>query len=106
VARFIGLKRRALTEGVGQGGPRAFRVALQLHLQPLEGGPVWAGSTLITVTCSRPAGKILGSVRLEAIPAIDTAIGLETASPTLEALGTQIWTIFEAFRLTFPQARD
>jgi hypothetical protein len=72
----------------------------------IEGGPVWAGSTLITVTCSRPAGKILGSVRLEAVPAIDTPIGLEAASPTLEALGMQVLTVFEAFRLTFPHARD
>jgi hypothetical protein len=72
----------------------------------IEGGPVWAGSTLISVTCSRPAGRIQGTVRVEAFPAIDTPIGLQGACPTIDALASQVVTIFEAFRLTFPGARD
>lgn len=75
-------------------------------LVTIEGGPVWGGTTLLTVTCSRPAGKTLGTVTLEAVSAIDTPGGLEAASPTLEALGMQVLTIFEAFRRTFPHARD
>jgi hypothetical protein len=72
----------------------------------IEGGPVWAGSTLISVTCSRPAGRIQGSVTVEAFPAIDTPIGLQGACPAIDALGFQVVTIFEAFRRTFPNARD
>jgi hypothetical protein len=72
----------------------------------IEGGPVWAGSVLMTVTSARPAGKIKGTLALEAVPAIETAIGPEPATPTLTVLGTQVFTVFEAFRLTFPNARD
>jgi hypothetical protein len=72
----------------------------------IEGGPVWAGSTLISVTCSRPAGRIRGGVTVEAFPVIDTPIGLQGACPAIDALAMQVVTIFEAFRLTFPNARD
>jgi hypothetical protein len=72
----------------------------------IEGGPVWGGSALMTVKSNRPAGKIHGRLSLEAVPAIDTVIGLEPAVATLEALGMQVMTVFEAFRLTFPSARD
>lgn len=72
----------------------------------IEGGPVWAGSTLISVTCSRPAGRIRGTIRVEAFPAIDTPIGLQGACPAVDALAMQVVTIFDAFRLTFPGARD
>jgi hypothetical protein len=72
----------------------------------IEGGPVWAGSTLVSVTCSRPAGRIQGTVRVEAFPVIDTPIGLQGACPAIDALAEQVVTIFEAFRLTFPRARD
>jgi hypothetical protein len=72
----------------------------------IEGGPVWAGSALMTVTSIRPAGKIKGTLRLEAVPAVETVIGLEAAIATMNALGQQVLTIFEAFRLTFPNARD
>ena len=72
----------------------------------IEGGPVWAGSTLLSVTCSRPAGRIQGSVSVEAFPVIDTPIGLQGACPAIDALGLQVGTIFEAFRRIFPNARD
>jgi hypothetical protein len=72
----------------------------------IEGGPVWAGSTLISVTCSRPAGRIQGTVTVEAFPVIDTPLGLQGACPAIDALALQVVTIFEAFRLTFPNARD
>jgi hypothetical protein len=64
------------------------------------------GSTLISVTCSRPAGRIQGTVTVEAFPVIDTPIGLQGACPAIDALALQVVTIFEAFRLTFPNARD
>jgi hypothetical protein len=72
----------------------------------IEGGPIWAGSTLISVTCSRPAGRIRGTVTVEAFPVIDTPIGLQGACPAIDALALQVVTIFDAFRLTFPNARD
>jgi hypothetical protein len=72
----------------------------------IEGGPVWPGSTLVSVTCSQPAGRIQGTVNIEAFPAIDTPIGLQGACPAIDALALQVMTIFEAFRLTFPNARD
>jgi len=72
----------------------------------IEGGPVWAGSTLISVTCSRSAGRIKGTVTVEAFPVIKTPTGLQGACPTIDVLGSQVETIFEAFRRTFPNARD
>jgi hypothetical protein len=72
----------------------------------IEGGPVWAGSTLVSVTCSRPAGRIQGTVTVEAFPVIDTPIGLQGACPAIDTLALQVGAIFETFRRTFPNARD
>jgi hypothetical protein len=81
------------------------RIAAAPHFV-IEGGPVWAGSTLVSVTCSRPAGRIQGTVTVEAFPVIDTPIGLQGACPAIDTLALQVGTIFEAFRRTFPDARD
>ena len=55
-------------------------IAAALHFV-IEGGPVWAGSTLVSVTCSRPSGRIQGIVTVEAFPMVDTPIGPQGACP-------------------------
>jgi hypothetical protein len=80
-------------------------LAAALHVV-IEGGPVWAGNTLMSVTCSRPAGRIEGTVTVEAFPVIDTPIGLQGACLAIYAMASQVVTIFEACRLSFPEARD
>jgi hypothetical protein len=82
---------------------KAWVEALEMDLWA---GPVWSGTILLTAKSKLPVGKGFGNVRIEAVPAVDTPTGIEAAAPLVEALGTQVTTVFDAFRLTFPNARD